>query len=221
MLSLQKFTTEDITKMQEMITEYKTFIDENADIENLPYIDYFGPIYCKKPENFKFFCGDIKMISQLSEYVHQTIKRKGYGHFKAYSQNSKQNVTNNCYVSEEQLQLELFNGVLALLKPYGENVVSLFKIEMATVVIEDSIISGRVRCVICDLEYDTKKTNRKRRQELYAQFWSGNKWCFSNFANHHLNKLHPIKEDTDQAASLPDAALLDNISENSNDRSMI
>lgn len=180
--------------------QYKNWLDENTDTNH--FVDHFGPIYHTKPEQFTFTCGDIKMIQQISEYVQSTIRKKGYGYFKAENsrcpKNAKRHGTNNRDASEEELQQELFNGVSNLLHPYGEHVVSLFKKEMVIVANEDGVISGRVRCVICDTEFDTEGKKKKRRQELYSQFWNGNRWCLSNFANHHLHKVHPIQNDENQ-----------------------
>lgn len=90
------------------------------------------------------------------------------------------------------MQQELFNGVSNLLKPYGATVFSLFKKEMVEVSIENGEIKGRVHCVLCDTE--TEKATKKKRKEFYSQYWNGHKWILSNFANHHLNNVHPIDE---------------------------
>lgn len=164
MLSLQKFDNNDISKIEQMAKDqYKNWLDENTDTNH--FVDHFGPIYHTKPEQFTFTCGDIKMIQQISEYVQSTIRKKGYGYFKAENsrcpKNTKRHGTNNRDASEEELQQELFNGVSNLLQPYGEHVVSLFKKEMVIVANEDGVISGRVRCVICDTEFDTEGKKKK------------------------------------------------------------
>lgn len=152
-LSLQKFDDDDIIKIEQMAKhQFKAWLDENTDTTN--YVDYFGPIYHMKPDQFTFTCGDKKMIQQISEYVQSTIQRKGYGYFRREnsrcSQNVKQHGTDN--LSMEELQEELFNGILNLLQPYGDHVTSLFKKEMVVVSNENEEIRGLVHCVVCDTE---------------------------------------------------------------------
>lgn len=190
-LSLQKFENTDINEIEQMAkNQYTSWLDEHKETKN--YLDYFGPIYCAKPEQFSFSCGDIKMIQQISEYVKSTIRMKGYGYFKGETSRYAQHIEQNDCFNDEELQKKLYDGVLDLLQPYGENVVSLFKEEMVVITNENGVISGRVRCVICDTEINNHKKKKKKRQELYSQFWNGHKWCLSNFSNHHLRKVHPI-----------------------------
>lgn len=71
---------DDIIEIEKMAREqFKDFLDENMDTTN--FIDYFGPIYHRKPNQFTFNCGGKKMIKQLSEYVQSTTRRNGYGYF--------------------------------------------------------------------------------------------------------------------------------------------
>lgn len=194
-LSLQKFDDYDIIEIEKMAKDqFKPWLDENLNTTNL--VDYFGPIYHTKPDQFTFTCGDKKMMQQISEYVKSTVQKKGYGYFQGKNsrcpQNVKQHAVDHCEVSEEELQEKLFNGVLILLQPYGDHVTSLFKKEMALVTNENGEIKGVVHCVICDIDAGTEKQTKKRRKNHYSQYWNGQKWIVSNFANHHLNKVHPI-----------------------------
>lgn len=201
MLSLQKFDDDDIIKIEQMAKhQFKAWLDENTDTKN--FVDYFGPIYHSKPDQFTFTCGDRKMIQQLSEYVQSTIQRKGYGYFRGEisrcSQNNKRHGTDNCVINEKELQEELYNCVLNLLQPYGDHVISLFKKDMIVVENENGEIRGLVHCVVCDTEIETEKTKKKKRKDFYSQYWNGQKWILSNFANHHLHNVHPIANDANQ-----------------------
>ncbi|XP_031617257.1 uncharacterized protein LOC116337085 [Contarinia nasturtii] len=196
-LSLQKFENDDIIKIEQIAkNQFKNWLDEHEITTNL--IDFFGPIYYSKPDQFTFTCGDIKMIQQISECVRSTVQKKGYGYLKGEISPSPQNVERNESNGEEELQEQLFNGILNLLQPYGECVTSLFKKDMVIVGNQNGVINGRVRCIICDTESETGKKSKKRRQELYSQYWNGHKWLLSNFAYHHLQKIHPIEKDTNQ-----------------------
>lgn len=178
--------------------QFKDFLAENTDTTN--FVDYFGPIYHTKPDQFTFTCGDKKMMHQLSEYVQSTIRKNGYGYFHGENrrcyQNDKRHGTDDRDASVEDMQEELFNGVLNLLQPYGDHVTSLFKKEMVVVTNEEGEIKGLVHCVVCDNDVETEK--KKRRKDYYAQYWNGQKWSLSNFANHHLKKLHPIEKNEKQ-----------------------
>lgn len=200
-LSLQKFENDDIIEIERMAkNQFKPWLDENLDTINL--VDYFGPIYHTNPEQFTFTCGDKKMIQQISEYVKSTVQRKGYGYFRGEKSQCLQNVKHvidECEVSEEDLGEQLFNGVLGLLQPYGNHLTSLFTKDMVVIRNENGQIKGFVRCVICNAETDTDKEKKKRRKSQYSQYWNGQKWILSNFANHHLNIIHPIaKPKTDE-----------------------
>lgn len=205
-LSLQQFDDDDITKMEQMVKDQlKDWLDENTDTTN--FVDYFGPIYHTKPDQFTFGCGDKKMLRQISEHLQSTIRKKGYKYFQEQnsqcSQNSKRPGT-DFDVNEEELQDELFNGVLNLLRPYGDYVISLFKKDMVEVTHENGEIKGHVRCVLCDTEIEAVKIKKKKRTEFYSQYWNGHKWILSNFANHHLQKVHRIANNTNQAPKKSD-----------------
>lgn len=182
--------------MQRMIKEQlRKWLDEN--LEEVDSIDYFGPVYETDPEKFILSPGDIRMIKQISEHVQITVQKKGYEHFIGKNKSLKK--TSQCddvneRASDTELQEKLFNGISDLLRPYGENVVSLFTKEMAVVVTEGKMIRGRVRCVLCDIDIKPEKAKRKRRNEFYSQYWNGYNWCLSNFANHHLCNTHPIQK---------------------------
>lgn len=204
-LSLQKLDNDDIINIEQMAkNEFKDWIDEQTHITNL--VDYFGPIYHTKPQQFTFTCGDNKMIKQLSEYVQLTVRKKGYEYFqnknRRCSQHSKRHGTDNRDLTEEELQDELFNGVLNLLQPYGDDVMSLFKKEMVEVTNENGQIKGLVHCVVCDTEKETGSKMKKRRKDFYSQYWNGQKWSLSNFANHHLNKVHPIMKNASKESNI-------------------
>lgn len=165
------------------------------------FVDYFGPIYEKKPEGFSFSCGDVKMLKQISEYVQSTVRKKGYRYFKGDSrcpQNEGQSETVDSGASDVEIKEKLFDGILNLLQPYGEDVVSLFKKDMVIVTNENGTISGRIRCVLCDTQFGIDVKKKRRRQEFYSQFWNGQSWCLSNYSNHHLQKVHPIHTDENQ-----------------------
>lgn len=108
-------------------------------------------------------------------------------------------------VDEAELHDKLFNGILDLLQPYGENVVSRFEKNMAIVTYEGNVMKGRVRCVLCDIEFEHEKKKRKKRQEFYSQYWNGYSWYLSNFANHHLRKIHPIQKSSNEHGEKNDA----------------
>lgn len=170
-------------------------------LEEKDFIDFFGPVYDTKPEEFTFSCGDIKMMLQISEYVRSTVQKKGYEHFNGENcMYPKSTIQRKPYISdadEADIHDKLFNGILDLLQPYGENVVSRFEKNMATVTNEGDVIKGRVRCILCDTQFEHEKKKRKKNQEFYSQYWNGSSWCFSNYANHHLRKIHPIQKSSD------------------------
>lgn len=202
-LSLQKLDNDDITQIEQMAkNRFKDWLYENTDTINL--IDYFGPIYHTKPDQFTFTCGDKKMILQLSEYVQLTVRRKGYEYFQGKShrstKNSMRHGTHNHDPSDDELQEDLYNGVLSLLQPYGDDVMSLFTKEMVVVTNENGDIKGCVRCVLCDTEMATGSKMKKRRKDFYSQYWTGQKWSLSNFANHHLQNVHPIAKNANEAS---------------------
>lgn len=111
-----------------------------------------------------------------------------------YPKSTIQHNSNISDADEAEIHDKLFNGILDLLQPYGLNVVSRFEKNMAIVTNEGDIIKGRVRCILCDTEFEHEKKKRKKRQEFYSQYWNGSRWCFSNFANHHLRKKHPVQK---------------------------
>lgn len=200
-LSLQKLDIDDIIKIEQTVKEqFKNWLDQNTDTTN--FVDYFGPIYHARPNEFTLSCGDEKMILQLSEYVKTTIQRKGYEYFQGQNsrchQSTKRNRTNNYEISEEELEEQLFNGVLHLLQPYGDHVTSLFKKEMVVVTNANGEIKGNVRCVVCETEIEAGKKMKTGRNKSYSQYWNGHKWILSNFANHHLCNVHPIANSANQ-----------------------
>lgn len=69
---------------------------------------------------------------------------------------------------------------------------------MAVVKNENGVIKGLVRCILCDLELENGNMRKKRRCEFYSQYWNGQRWCLSNFTNHHLHIQHPITNDPHQ-----------------------
>lgn len=192
MLSLQKLDNDDIGQIQNMIKSgLKEWLDEK--LEGKDYMDYFGPIYDTKPKEFTFSCGDIRMIQQISEYVRTTVQKRGYGRFKSCGKSTTQCETDNFESEKEKLQEQLYNGVLELLQPYGKDVTSHFKEDMAIVSIDGGVIKGSVRCILCIIE--PHKNKRRKRQDFYSQYRNGKNWVLSNFSNHHLRKVHPIETD--------------------------
>lgn len=175
---------------------FKRYLDEKNIEKDLN--DYFGPIFAAQPEEFTFTCGDKKMIQQIAEYVQIIVQKRGYGYFKGEPSQCTQNAirvkTNSNAFSITELQEKLFNSISDILQPYGKDLVSLFKIEMVIVTIEKGIISGGVHCVLCDNKFETETNKKKRRTEYYSQYWNSHShsWSISNFANHHLRKVHPI-----------------------------
>lgn len=195
-MSLQKIDDNDIIEMQRMIKEQlKKWLDEK--FEEIDLVDYFGPVHDTDPGKFIFSPGDIRMIKQISKHVQITVQKRGYVHFtekKCLKKTSDCDDINEHVSETTEMQLKLFNGMLDLLKPYGENVVSLFTKDMAVVVTTGKVIRGRVRCVLCDNDIKPGNAKKKRRCELFSQYWNGHSWCLSNFANHHLRNVHPIEK---------------------------
>lgn len=185
--------------MQQMIKDrYENWLKENS--VPIDYCDFFGPIYQNKPDQFAFSPGDIKMIVQISEYIQLTVKKKGYTYFKAkineyFNKDTGASNIQNDQDIKEKLHDELFNGVLDLLKPYGDNVASLFEKEMAVVSFENGKTKGGVRCVLCELKTNTNTMKRKKQQKFYSQFWKGQSWSLSNFTA-HLTGLHSTQNKT-------------------------
>lgn len=70
---------------------------------------------------------------------------------------------------------------------------------MVIVTNENGEIKGHVHCVVCDIDMETDPKPKKRRKDQYSQYWNGQKWSLSNFANHHLSKVHPITKNENQA----------------------
>lgn len=138
------------------------------------------------------------MIKQLSEYVRTTVKKKGCKYFRGGSNNKKsrnmnRRGTDRIDVSEEDAQEKLFDGISNLLKPYGGYVISLFKKEMVIITNRDGVISGGIRCVLCNSDSVSEERKKRKRQELYSQFWNGDNWVVSNFAK-HLFCVHPLRK---------------------------
>lgn len=185
----------------------KDWLDKK--IGEVDLIDYFGPIYDSKPDQFEFTRGDVKMICQISEYLQTTVRKNGYRYFKGKDsqcpENMKRCETNKNDDNLAEIQDKLFEGVSNLLLPYGQDVVSLFKKGMAIVKNENGAISGRVRCVLCDRDSEcetNESQKRRRRQAYYSQFWNGHSWCLSNFSNHHLRHAHPIQINANQQTEM-------------------
>lgn len=179
--------------MEEMVkNRLKIWLDEK--LEEIDLRDYFGPVYETEVEDFNFSCGDVKMIQQISENVKMTIQKKGYEHFDAKISYHTKSTDCESKNSETELQDRLFNGVSDLLKPYGEDVVSLFTKNMTVVTNENGVIRGGVNCILCNIGNESEKTKRKKRPDSYKQYWNGSNWCLSNFNNHHLRKVHPIQK---------------------------
>lgn len=195
-LSLQRLDNSDITQMQQMVkTEYTKWIENNVNGEKTGLIDYFGPIHAEKPEEFMFSCGDIKMITQLSEYVKGTVQKKGYEYFKEPSGRPSQAVNRQSHDSTfslEDAQGKLFAGILDSIKPYGDDVTSLLSREMIMVTNANGVMSGKVQCVLCD-SGDISERKRKRKRQSYLQFWNGKNWVVSNFTK-HLSNVHPMEQ---------------------------
>lgn len=70
--------------------QLKDFLDENTNTANL--VDFFGPIYRTKPDQFAFSCGDNKMVQQLSEFVKSTVRVNGYEYFQGKDRPCNANV---------------------------------------------------------------------------------------------------------------------------------
>lgn len=120
-LSLQKFDKQDVNKMEQMVKDHhKDWLSEKMDEIKLP--DYFGPIYEKKPEQFVFACGDVKMIEQIAEYVKSTVQKKGYAYFKGVKSQwvpiTEGVETKSNYADVNELQEKLYVGVSNLLEQY-------------------------------------------------------------------------------------------------------
>lgn len=154
------------------------------------FLDYFGPVYDTKPEQFCFSCGDIRMIQKIAEHVQIMVEKWGYQHFDGVNSHcgTDHRETNNFV--DEKIRESLYNAVLDLLTPYGSDVVSRFKKDMVEVTIEGDVISGRIRCILCDMELRPENSKRRRRTEFYQQYWNGHSWCLSNFSNRHLKNIH-------------------------------
>lgn len=194
-LSLQRLDDSDITQMQQMVkNQYMKWVENNVNGEKTALIDYFGPIHAGSPKMFMFSCGDIKMITQLSEYVKGTVQRKGYKYFKETSGQPSGAVnrqSNDSTFSLEDVQEKLFAGIFDSIKPYGDDVTSLLNREMIMVTNENGVMSGKVQCVLCD-SGNISEQKRKRKRQQYLQFWNGKNWVVSNFAK-HLSNVHPIE----------------------------
>lgn len=186
-LSLQKFDVNDIDEIQKMIKNgFKQHVEEK--FENIDYTDYFGPLHETSPEQFRFSTGDIRMIEQIAEHVKTTVKTKGYRHFDSEKSRCETDDHKSNNDTDEVMRESLYQGVLSLLKPYGNNVTARFNRDMIEFSMEGSMPKGRVKCILCDMESKTK-----RRSASHAQYWNGNKWCLSNFAHKHLRNIHPIQ----------------------------
>lgn len=102
--------------------QLKNFLDENTNTAN--FVDFFGPFYRTKPDQFAFSCGDKKMLQQLSEFVKSTVRVYGYEYFQGLDRpcnaNVKRHEADNS--SERDSKDELFEGILNLLQPYGDSV---------------------------------------------------------------------------------------------------
>lgn len=159
--------------MQNMVKcLFREWLDEK--LESIDLIDYFGPVYHTKPEQFNFSAGDKRMIEKISEHVRTTIQKKGYGFFDGRNtRRTTQSGINDSDVVANGMKVKLFDAVSDLLQPYGENIVKQFKIDMVEVSTDGAMMKGRVRCILCDIGFGTQATKRKKRNEFYSQFRNG------------------------------------------------
>lgn len=175
--------------------QLQSWLDEKMDSVDL--IDYFGPVYDQKPKQFSLSCGDVRMIQQISQHVRALVAKKGYAYFNGETNNRSPKSITRCEMTNDnvaELQERLFNGVLKLPEPYGDDVISLFDKDMAVVETEGKLITGRVCCVLCQIDNDRGISKRIKRKDYYSQYWNGRNWCLSNFNNRHLRRVHPKSE---------------------------
>lgn len=186
-MSLRKFDDNDIANIENMVrNELKNWL--NTNVAEADFTDFFGPIYFANPEEFRFRCGDVKMVKGISDHIKSTVETKGYGYFVPGSSRSEQ------YVNVEDLTSQLFDAALNLLQPYGENVTCHFHPYMVNVEVVDGKIKGGIHCILCDLpDYAFKKSQARSRKHFYLQHWKGHQWLVSNFST-HLNS-HIAKEE--------------------------
>lgn len=168
--------------------QFKQWLEEK--LETIDFLDYFGPVYDTKPDQFCFSCGDIHMIQKIAEHVQITVQKKGYQHFDGVNNHCGTDHRETNDDADEKIRESLYTAVVDLLKPYGSDVVSRFKKDMVEVTIEGDMIKGRIRCILCDMELRHENSKRRRRKDFYNQYWNGHSWCLSNFFNRHLKNIH-------------------------------
>lgn len=186
MVSLSKFDDNDIAKIEQLVqSEFKKWL--STKIVEADLTDFFGPIYYTNPEEFRFRCGDVKMLKGISDYIKSAVEMKGYNYFM-----TRENPSEPHHVPTD-LSSQLFNAALKCLEPYGENITRRFQPYMVRVEVVGRQIKGSVHCILCDLpEYRQAKT----RKDFYSQHWNGDKWSVINLKT-HLNGHKPTTEEED------------------------
>lgn len=194
-ISIQNISDEDISAMERTVKdELDSWLVENTIDKNLT--EYFGEIYASKPDKFKFFSGNIKMIKRLSSHVEKTVAKEGYDYFKGiFTSGADTQCRRASFESEVDKKEDLFNKISDCLQPYGSDVVSRLTKEKIILKNENGSLRGAVHCVLCESEdKNVNKRKRKRANHSYALYWNGHGWSISNYSSHHLLSFHPIPD---------------------------
>lgn len=177
-------------------------------------IKYFGKLYAKQPEKFRFQPGDRILIKELVTFVGRVVDEKGLHTFKqkktmekAAKKNMKKNSkpkhqskTSTPHPSSTEINIEeLKSNLIHRLKVclYSHRANHVFDLDLENDIHEDNVqvtmcngdVNGAIRCIICDSE------NKPKNEPKHVHYSSGSDWpCWvlSNFTT-HLRKKHGLK----------------------------
>lgn len=175
-------------------------------------IEYFGKLYAKQPENFRFQPGDKMLIRELVGHVSSVVDANGINSGLANFKNKRQTKTKKNQkakrptkqstktterslnkIDTKSLKSDLIRRVVSCLYSHQANHLLDLDIDLerdiiVNVYIKNGIISGSVRCIICDSE---KQAKNEPKLVHYSTGSNWPCWVLSNFAN-HLKKTHNL-----------------------------
>lgn len=223
--SVENFIKNDALNYLSSITalnesERSGFVKEDEVlVDNQQLIDYFGKLYASQPQNFRFQSGDRILIKALVERVKDIVDKNGINaglkkfknkkNIKTKSKSKKQESTTQ---STLDLKIELTERVKKCMFSYGADkefnihLENDINIDIVTVCVENGLVNGTVRCIICDKQKKRKNLLKKVHYSSGSK-WPG--WVLSNFAKHlkcHGLEFHELENKSDELIENDDSA---------------
>lgn len=185
---------------------------------------YFGKLYASQPQNFRFQSGDRILIKALVERVKDIVDNNGINaglkkfknkkniKTKSKSKKRESNTHYKLITLDEHLKIELTERVKKCMFSYGADkkfnihLENDINIDIVTVCVENGLINGTVRCIICDKEKKRKNLPKKVHYSSGSK-WPG--WVLSNFAKHlkrHGLEFHEFENKSDEFIENDDSA---------------